>query len=88
MSDHPWVVGHTVRARRSAGDGRPPACGKPLRTPDGCHSGEVAGALAAHCVAEGVEPRQVQAEDERYETFARILDRDGVQRHWPDVLGY
>ncbi|MFF9652284.1 DUF2087 domain-containing protein [Streptomyces sp. NPDC014622] len=37
--------------------------------------GEVAGALAAHCVAEGVEPRQVQGEDERYETFARIREQ-------------
>ncbi|OKJ39103.1 hypothetical protein AMK22_12220 [Streptomyces sp. CB01580] len=36
----------------------------------------------------GVEPRQAQGEDERYETFARILDRDGVQRHRPDVRGY
>lgn len=50
--------------------------------------GEVAGALAAHCVAEGVEPRQVQAEDKRFDRFARLLDREGVQRHWPDVRGY
>ncbi|MFE7111295.1 FAD-dependent oxidoreductase [Streptomyces sp. NPDC057575] len=50
--------------------------------------GEVAGALAAHCLTEGVEPQQVQSEDKRYEAFARLLDRDGVQRHWPDVRGY
>uniref|UniRef100_A0AAU2A0C5 FAD-dependent oxidoreductase n=1 Tax=Streptomyces sp. NBC_00093 TaxID=2975649 RepID=A0AAU2A0C5_9ACTN len=50
--------------------------------------GEVAGALAAHCVAEDVEPQQVQAEEKRFEDFARLLDRDGVQRHWPDVRGY
>jgi hypothetical protein len=30
----------------------------------------------------------VQAEDKRFEEFARLLDRDGVQRHWPDVRGY
>ncbi|GAA1223255.1 MULTISPECIES: FAD-dependent oxidoreductase [Streptomyces] len=50
--------------------------------------GEVAGALAAHCLAEDVEPQQVQAEDKRFEEFARLLDRAGVQRHWPDVRGY
>lgn len=50
--------------------------------------GEVAGALAAHCVAEGVEPHQVQAEDKRFDRFAQLLDREGVQRHWPDVRGY
>ncbi|MGW7353301.1 FAD-dependent oxidoreductase [Streptomyces sp. NPDC054784] len=50
--------------------------------------GEVAGALAAHCLDEGVEPRQVQAEDKRFAEFARLLDREGVQRHWPDVRGY
>jgi hypothetical protein len=50
--------------------------------------GEVAGALAAHCVAEDVAPHQVQAEDKRFEEFVRLLDRDGVQRHWPDVRGY
>ncbi|MFB6551130.1 FAD-dependent oxidoreductase [Streptomyces sp. NPDC056405] len=50
--------------------------------------GEAAGALAAHCVTEGVEPHQVQAEEKRFEQFARVLDRDGVQRRWPDVRGY
>ncbi|MFE4251518.1 FAD-dependent oxidoreductase [Streptomyces sp. NPDC056910] len=50
--------------------------------------GEVAGALVAHCLAEDVEPQQVQAEDKRFEEFARLLDRAGVQRHWPDVRGY
>ena len=50
--------------------------------------GEVAGALAAHCLTEGVEPHQVQAEDKRFAQFATLLDRAGVQRHWPDVRGY
>lgn len=74
-------------------------CGKNIGTThitNGCYRlhpvewniGEVAGALAAHCLTEGVEPRQVQSEDKRYEAFARLLDRDGVQRHWPDVRGY
>ncbi|MCX5144961.1 MULTISPECIES: FAD-dependent oxidoreductase [unclassified Streptomyces] len=50
--------------------------------------GEVAGALAAHCLTEGVEPHRVQAEDKRFARFATLLDRAGVQRHWPDVRGY
>lgn len=50
--------------------------------------GEVAGALAAHCLAEDVPPCHVQADEKRFEEFARLLDRTGVQRHWPDVRGY
>ncbi|GAA2299233.1 FAD-dependent oxidoreductase [Streptomyces kunmingensis] len=50
--------------------------------------GEAAGALAAHCLDEGLEPHQVQAEEKRFEEFGRVLDRAGVQRHWPDVRGY
>ncbi|EGX55977.1 secreted protein [Streptomyces zinciresistens K42] len=50
--------------------------------------GEVAGALAAHCLDEHVRPHQVQEQDKRFEEFARLLDRAGVQRHWPDVRGY
>ncbi|MFJ8168164.1 FAD-dependent oxidoreductase [Streptomyces sp. NPDC094473] len=50
--------------------------------------GEVAGALAAHCVSEGVDPHQVQADDKRFGEFAQVLDSNGVQRHWPDVRGY
>ncbi|NJQ05340.1 FAD-dependent oxidoreductase [Streptomyces lonarensis] len=50
--------------------------------------GEVAGALAAHCLNEKLEPHQVQATDERFGDFARHLDCAGVQRHWPDVRGY
>ncbi|ALC25827.1 FAD-dependent oxidoreductase [Streptomyces sp. CFMR 7] len=50
--------------------------------------GEAAGALAAHCLEEGVRPHQVQEEDKRLEEFSRVLDRAGVQRHWPDVRGY
>ncbi|GAA1366189.1 FAD-dependent oxidoreductase [Streptomyces beijiangensis] len=52
------------------------------------NAGEVAGALAAHCLTEGVEPHQVQAEDKRFAEFARLLEHQGVQRHWPDVRGY
>ncbi|MEU1295171.1 FAD-dependent oxidoreductase [Streptomyces sp. NPDC005840] len=50
--------------------------------------GEVAGALAAHCLDEDVEPREVQAEEKRFEVFAALLERAGVERHWPRVQGY
>ncbi|MFI6348692.1 FAD-dependent oxidoreductase [Streptomyces sp. NPDC050560] len=50
--------------------------------------GEAAGALAAHCLADGVWPHEVREKPERYDEFARVLDRAGVQRHWPDVRGY
>lgn len=56
--------------------------------------GGVAAALAA-CRAgrsvlltEDVVPHQVQAQDAAYERFAAVLDRGGVQLHWPDVRGY
>ncbi|MFD4026267.1 FAD-dependent oxidoreductase [Streptomyces sp. NPDC058576] len=63
---------------------------------NGCHRlhpvewniGEAAGALAAHCLRESVTPHQVQSEGKRFDEFARVLDRDGVQRRWPDVRGY
>ncbi|MEU1785047.1 FAD-dependent oxidoreductase [Streptomyces sparsogenes] len=50
--------------------------------------GEVAGALAAHCLAQDVEPHQVQAQDKRFEEFGRVLEGAGVQRRWPDIRGY
>ncbi|MDQ1734204.1 MAG: hypothetical protein QOH56_455 [Pseudonocardiales bacterium] len=50
--------------------------------------GEAAGALAAHCIDNAVEPHQVQAEDKHFDEFARVLDHSGIQRHWPDIRGY
>jgi len=47
--------------------------------------GEVAGALAAHCVAGGRRPHQVQADPARFAEFAAELDAAGVQRHWPEL---
>jgi hypothetical protein len=47
--------------------------------------GEVAGLLAAHCLAEGAEPHQVHGAPT---AFLADLDRAGVERHWPDVRGY
>ncbi|GAA3850391.1 FAD-dependent oxidoreductase [Streptomyces sedi] len=50
--------------------------------------GEAAGALAAHCLTEGLVPHQVRGEEKHLTDFLRRLDREGVQRHWPDVRGY
>ncbi|SDS31125.1 FAD-dependent oxidoreductase [Actinopolymorpha singaporensis] len=50
--------------------------------------GEVAGRLAAHCIETGTEPQQVHGDEARFAEFARVLDRAGVERHWPDVRGY
>ncbi|MGX7678606.1 FAD-dependent oxidoreductase [Jatrophihabitans sp. DSM 45814] len=50
--------------------------------------GEVAGALAAHCLDRALDPQQVQAEKKHFDEFARMLDHAGIQRHWPDIRGY
>ncbi|WIE55637.1 FAD-dependent oxidoreductase [Curtobacterium sp. MCBD17_003] len=50
--------------------------------------GEVAGALAVHCIEHDLDPQHVQADDDRFAAFARELDRAGVERHWPEVQGY
>ncbi|MDU0287873.1 FAD-dependent oxidoreductase [Saccharothrix longispora] len=50
------------------------------------NAGEVAGHLAAHALRTGTTPRAVR--EDHYDDFARVLDRAGVQRHWPDVRGY
>ena len=50
--------------------------------------GEVAGRLAAHCVAARTEPRQVASDDRRLADFLALLDRSGVERHWPRIAGY
>jgi FAD-dependent oxidoreductase family protein len=50
--------------------------------------GEVAGLLAAHCLETGSEPQQVHAEPGRRDEFTRLLDRSGIERHWPEIKGY
>ncbi|HEU5486760.1 MAG TPA: FAD-dependent oxidoreductase [Microlunatus sp.] len=50
--------------------------------------GEVAGALAAHCLATGRVPEQVRAVPAHLETFQRQLRADGVELAWPRVAGY
>jgi hypothetical protein len=50
--------------------------------------GEVAGGLAAFCLRTGQPPAAVQADAELLADFQRVLDNNGVERHWPDVRGY
>lgn len=50
--------------------------------------GESAGALAAHCIAAGTEPHAVHADSTQRADFQRHLTRQGVQLHWPDIVGY
>jgi hypothetical protein len=50
--------------------------------------GEVAGHLAGFALRNGVRPQQVRADEEQRAEFERLLDRSGVERHWPDVRGY
>ncbi|WP_150237670.1 FAD-dependent oxidoreductase [Nocardiopsis quinghaiensis] len=50
--------------------------------------GEAAGRLAAFALEHGTTPHAVHAKDELLEGFTSLLDRTGVERHWPDVRGY
>ncbi|MHA7984456.1 FAD-dependent oxidoreductase [Rathayibacter sp. CAU 1779] len=50
--------------------------------------GEAAGALAAHCVAEGIEPATVFCDERRLADFQQQLVADGFELQWPRVEGY
>ncbi len=50
--------------------------------------GEVAGLLAAHCLATGLTPHQVQADDKHLSDFQTMLARQGVETRWPDIRAY
>ncbi|WP_051425787.1 FAD-dependent oxidoreductase [Jiangella gansuensis] len=50
--------------------------------------GEVAGALAAHCLDGGLEPQQVHGDAARLTAFQDELAADGVELAWPEIKGY
>jgi hypothetical protein len=51
--------------------------------------GEAAGALAATCIEDRVEPRQVREDPVRLEQFQHALASQGVELSWPEgVVGY
>lgn len=50
--------------------------------------GEVAGLLADFCLAHGVRPRAVRDDPDLLADFQHRLTGDGIEPHWPDVVGY
>jgi hypothetical protein len=50
--------------------------------------GEVAGSLAAFCLAERCTPHQVTGDQRLRERFQTRLVADGVEPRWPEVRGY
>ncbi|UFU08004.1 FAD-dependent oxidoreductase [Ruania halotolerans] len=50
--------------------------------------GEASGALAAYCLHRGIEPRTVRESSSDLHDYQTLLTRDGVELHWPDVVGY
>ncbi|WP_433044754.1 FAD-dependent oxidoreductase [Dactylosporangium sp. CS-033363] len=52
------------------------------------NAGEAAGALAAFCLDNACTPRAVRNTPDLLSAFQARLDRDGVERQWPDVAGY
>ncbi|WP_433617480.1 FAD-dependent oxidoreductase [Dactylosporangium sp. CA-139114] len=52
------------------------------------NAGEAAGALAAFCLDRACSPRAVRNTPGLLAEFQARLDRDGVERAWPDVAGY
>jgi hypothetical protein len=50
--------------------------------------GEVAGILAAHCIASRKRPEEVRSRTGDLEAFQRLLVADGIELAWPQVTGY
>lgn len=50
--------------------------------------GEVAGTLAAFCLANRCTPQQMCHDDRLVQRFQARLAADGVELHWPDVRAY
>jgi len=48
--------------------------------------GESAGALAAWCVDQAIEPHAVQQSPSQLQAFQASLDRQGVMLHWPESI--
>ena len=50
--------------------------------------GEVAGMLAAHCIASGKSPVEVRSGADDLVAFQRLLVAEGIELAWPQVTGY
>ncbi|RAP74916.1 FAD-dependent oxidoreductase [Paenibacillus montanisoli] len=46
--------------------------------------GESAGYLAAYAVKQGITPHRVREDAGHLQSFLELLEREGVQTHWPD----
>lgn len=50
--------------------------------------GEVGAHLIAFCEANSTSPKAVRDFDDLLEAFQKGLDREGIERHWPQIVGY
>ncbi|NLP83349.1 FAD-dependent oxidoreductase [Microbacterium sp. CFH 90308] len=50
--------------------------------------GEVGAHLIAFCEANSTSPKAVRDSDDLLEAFQKGLDREGIERHWPQIVGY
>ena len=50
--------------------------------------GESSALLSCFCLEQDVEPHQVGQGDRLRDAYLHLLEREGVERHWPDVRGY
>lgn len=50
--------------------------------------GEVDGHLIAFCAERGLPPSKVRNDERLLSEFQAELDRAGIERHWPQVVGY
>jgi len=48
--------------------------------------GEVAGLIATHCLTANAEPLSLRPGTKGLEEFIRMIENDGIQRHWPEAI--
>lgn len=49
---------------------------------------EVGAILIAFCEANSTSPKAVRESDDLLQDFQKRLDREGIERHWPQIVGY
>jgi hypothetical protein len=49
---------------------------------------EVGAHLIAFCEANSTSPKAVRESDDLLQDFQKRLDREGIERHWPQIVGY
>ncbi len=48
--------------------------------------GEVAGLVASYCLGSKIDPHGLSAGSKGLEEFTRVIEREGIQRRWPEVI--